>query len=73
MLTPGTHLASNQTGEPEYILPAHVTDSLMNMGGQSLVARQGDEFHIHGLDDPTLAAREVERLRDRRERLAVPV
>ena len=73
MLTPGTHLVSNQTGKPEYILPAHVTDSLMNMGGQSLVARQGDEFHIHGLDDPTLAAREVERLRDRRERLAVPV
>lgn len=73
MLTPGTHLVSNQTGKPEYILPANVTDSLMRLGSQSLISRQGDEFHIHGLDDPTLAAREVERLRDRRERLMVPV
>lgn len=34
-LGPGTHLVENRTRKPEYILPADVTDSLMNGGATS--------------------------------------
>ena len=65
-LMPGTHLVANKTGKPEYILPAHVTDALINGRGD----RGGDTFVFNG-PDPVEAMREYELLRKRREALAL--
>lgn len=65
VLPPGNHLVANKTRKPEYILPARVTDALMN----GSLGRVGDTYNLYG-PDPAETAREVERMRRRRELLA---
>lgn len=65
VLPPGNHLVANKTRKPEYILPARVTDALMN----GSLGRSGDTYNLFG-PDPVETAREVERMRRRRELLA---
>lgn len=64
-LDPGTHLVTNRTGRPEYILPANVTDALMSGAG-----RGGDplaeELNIYGPDAESVI-RELRTERRRRE------
>lgn len=65
MLQPGTSLVANKTRKPEYILPARVTDALMNgsaVGG-------GDVWNIYG-PDPEQVSREIIRERKKREALS---
>lgn len=61
VLQPGTHLVANQTGKPEYILPAHVTDALMS-GGSSGGRKLAEKIILQGSPEETI--REL----DRRER-----
>ena len=65
VLPPGNHLVANKTRKPEYILPARVTDALVN----GSLGRVGDTYNLYG-PDPAETAREVERMRRRRELLA---
>ena len=65
VLPPGNHLVANKTRKPEYILPARATDALMN----GSLGRGGDTYNLFG-PDPAETAREVERMRRRRELLA---
>ena len=65
VLPPGNHLVANKTRKPEYILPARVTDALVS----GSLGRVGDTYNLYG-PDPAETAREVERMRRRRELLA---
>lgn len=68
-LMPGTQLVANKTGKPEYILPAHVTEALMNgegTGGSKLA----DEIHISAFDMDE-ALRKLSSEQRKREALSV--
>ena len=65
MLQPGTSLVANKTRKPEYILPARVTDALMN----GSAAGGGDVWNIYG-PDPEQVSREIIRERKKREALS---
>lgn len=54
VLNPGTHLVANKTGKPEYILPARVTDALMD---QADVSKSNGKIELNvtfngRVDDP---------------------
>src|SRR5699024_7832155 len=62
MLQPGTHLVANKTRKPEYILPARVTDALMNGTASSGGRKLAEQIILQGSPEETF--REL----DRRER-----
>ncbi|WP_198394398.1 phage tail protein [Brevibacterium yomogidense] len=66
ILQPGMSLVANQTRKPEYILPAHVTENLMNGGGGGF--KIAEHMTVQAFD-MTDAMREMERRVKRKEML----
>jgi len=62
ILQPGTSLVANKTRKPEYILPARVTDALMNGTASSGGRKLAEQIILQGSPEETF--REL----DRRER-----
>ena len=62
VLQPGTSLVANKTRKPEYILPSHVTDALMNGTVSSGGRKLAEQIILQGSPEETF--REL----DRRER-----
>lgn len=65
VLGPGTHLVQNATRKPEYILPADVTDRLLDGRG---AGKGGDTYNVYGRNTDEIV-REIELKQRKRELL----
>lgn len=69
VLEPGVSLVANKTRKPEYILPAHITDALLNQGVSE--TREAPLVGVLNALDMDDAFRKLDRERRKREALAV--